>query len=151
MLTNNFIGLLKRGIGTTVNIIEIGGTNKSYPNSYAVKYKAYLGSGTIPAKACDYKLENKIESGYTASIEEKDINIPSSEQTSMYQLVINFTNTSDTNASDENMIINEIGLMVTDSSTNFHDEELYLIAREVFDTPITLAPGETKSFVLKLF
>ena len=107
MLTNNFIGLLKRGIGTAVNIIDIGGTNKSYPNTYAVTYKAYLGSGTIPAKACDYKLENKIESGYTASIEEKDINIPSSEQTSMYQLVINFTNTSDTN----NVQFSEIGVL----------------------------------------
>ena len=43
MLTNNFIGLLKRGIGTAVNIIDIDGTNKSYPSTYAVTYKAYLG------------------------------------------------------------------------------------------------------------
>ena len=143
MLTNNFIGLLKRGIGTAVNIIDIGGTNKSYPPSYGITYKAYLGSGTIPAKACDYKLENKIESGYTASIEEKDINIPSSEQTSMYQLVINFTNTSDTN----NVQFSEIG--VTWYSVSHSTE--FMLAHEVFDTPITLAPGETKSFVLKLF
>ena len=143
MLTNNFIGLLKRGIGTAVNIIDIGGTNKSYPPNYEITYKAYLGSGTIPAKACDYKLENKIESGYTASIEEKDINIPSSEQTSMYQLVINFTNTSDTN----NVQFSEIG--VTGYSASHRTE--FMLAHEVFDTPITLAPGETKSFVLKLF
>ena len=145
MLTNNFIGLLKRGIGTAVNIVDIGGTNKSYPNTYAVTYKAYLGSGTIPAKACDYKLENKIESGYTASIEEKDINIPSSEQTSMYQLVINFTNTSDTN----NVQFSEIG--VTGYNVNYGAVTEFMLAHEVFDTPITLASGETKSFVLKLF
>ena len=145
MLTNNFIGLLKRGIGTNVNIIEIGGTNKSYPPSYGITYKEYLGSGTIPAKACDYKLENKIESGYTASIEEKDINIPSSEQTSMYQLVINFTNTSDTN----NVQFSEIG--VTGYNVNYGNVTEFMLAHEVFDTPITLAPGETKSFVLKLF
>ena len=145
MLTNNFIGLLKRGIGTAVNIIDIGGTNKNYPNYSAVTYKAYLGSGTIPAKACDYKLENKIESGYTASIEEKDINIPSSEQTSMYQLVINFTNTSDTN----NVQFSEIG--VTGYNVNYGAVTEFMLAHEVFDTPINLAPGETKSFVLKLF
>ena len=63
----------------------------------------------------------------------------------MYSIVTNITNTS----SSETIHFSEIGLFV--ASPTMGSSYIYMIAREVFDTPITLALGETKSFVLKLF
>ena len=145
MLTNNFVGYLRNGKDSNTNIIRDNGEQitAGLGMSSEKTFQVSIGTGTTNVEKTDYKLESIISSGYTASVEEKIINAPSKTDTSMYNVVTNITNTS----SSETIQFSEIGLFVYSKSNSFR----YMIAREVFDTPITLAPGETKSFVLKLF
>lgn len=148
MLTNNFVGYLRNGKDSNTNIITTLGSkySSSFNNRNVEKtFQVSIGTGTKNVEKTDYKLESIISSGYTASVEEKIINAPSETDTSMYSIVTNITNTS----SSETIQFSEIGLFV--ASLAIGSSYTYMIAREVFDTPITLAPGETKSFVLKLF
>lgn len=145
MLTNNFVGYLRNGKDSYTNVIRENGEqiNGSLGNSSEKTFQVSIGTGTTNVEKTDYKLESIISSGYTASVEEKIINAPSTTDTSMYSVVTNITNTS----SSETIQFSEIGLFVYSKSNSYR----YMIAREVFDTPITLGTGETKSFVLKLF
>ena len=145
MLTNNFVGYLRNGKDSSTNIIRDNGEqiNANLGFSSEKTFQVSIGTGTTNVEKTDYKLESIISSGYTASVEEKIINAPSKTDTSMYDVVTNITNTS----SSETIQFSEIGLFVYQDTYGLR----YMIAREVFDTPITLAPGETKSFVLKLF
>lgn len=148
MLTNNWNSILYKIL--TGNNAPDGSAvrkdgKKTYVNDIYYK-KIVIGSGNTPPKRSDTKLEAEISGDLYNSLVSNNISTDYSKANSYCQVVASVTN-----ASDENIIINEIGLMGTDSFTNFNDEELYLYAREVFDSPITLAPGETKSFVLKLF
>ena len=147
MLTNNFVGYLREGKNSYTNVIRENGdkTDASLGNSSEKTFKVSIGTGTTNVEKTDYKLESIISSGYTASVEEKIINAASTTDTSMYNVVTNITNTS----SSETIQFSEIGLFV--AAPTMGSSYVYMIAREVFDTPITLAPGETKSFVLKLF
>ena len=145
MLTNNFVGYLREGKDSNTNVIRENGDQitANIGTSSEKTFKVSIGTGTTNVEKTDYKLESIISSGYTASVEEKIINAPSETDTSMYNVVTNITNTS----SSETIQFSEIGLFVYQNTYG----QRYMIAREVFDTPITLAPGETKSFVLKLF
>ena len=147
MLTNNFVGYLRNGKDSFANVIRENGDqiDASLGTSSEKTFKVSIGTGTTNVEKTDYKLESIISSGYTASVEEKIINAPSTTDTSMYSVITNITNTS----SSETIQFSEIGLFV--SALTMGSPYTYMIAREVFDTPITLAPGETKSFVLKLF
>ena len=147
MLTNNFVGYLRKGKDSNTDIIRENGVQigASLGMSSEKTFQVSIGTGTTNVEKTDYKLESIISSGYTASVEEKIINAPSTTDTSMYNVVTNITNTS----SSETIQFSEIGLFV--SALTMSSSYTYMIAREVFDTPITLAPGETKSFVLKLF
>ena len=146
MLTNNFVGYLRNGKDSNTYIITTSGSKytSAFNNRNIEKtFQVSIGTGTTNVEKTDYKLESIISSGYTASVEEKIINAPSKTDTSMYNVVINITNTS----SSETIQFSEIGLFVYQTTYGSR----YMIARDVFDAPITLAPGETKSFVLKLF
>ena len=145
MLTNNFVGYLRNGKNSYTYAIREDGEqiSGSLGSSSEKTFQVSIGTGTTNVEKTDYKLESIISSGYTASVEEKIINAPSTTDTSMYSIVTNITNTS----SSEAIQFSEIGLFVYSNSNSYR----YMIAREVFDAPITLAPGETKSFVLKLF
>ena len=148
MLTNNFVGYLRNGKDSNTNIITTSGSKytAAFNNRNNEKtFQVSIGTGTTNVEKTDYKLESIISSGYTASVEEKIINAPSETDTSMYNVVTNITNTS----SSETIQFSEIWLFV--AAPTMGSTYTYMIAREVFDTPITLAPGETKSFVLKLF
>lgn len=148
MLTNNFVGYLRNGKDSNTNIITPSGskyTSAFQNRNYEKTFQVSIGTGTKNVEKTDYKLESIISSGYTASVEEKIINAPSTTDTSMYSVITNITNTS----SSETIQFSEIGLFV--SALTMGSSYTYMIAREVFDTPITLAPGETKSFVMKLF
>ena len=147
MLTNNFVGYLRNGKDSNTNTILENGQqiDGGLGNSSQKTFQVSIGTGTTNVEKTDYKLESIISSGYTASVEEKIINAPSTTDTSMYSVITNITNTS----SSETIQFSEIGLFV--AAPTMGSTYTYMIAREVFDTPITLAPGETKSFVLKLF
>lgn len=148
MLTNNFVGYLRNGKDSDTSIITTSGSKytSAFNNRNNEKtFQVSIGTGTKNVEKTDYKLESIISSGYTASVEEKIINEASTTDTSMYSIVTNITNTS----SSDTIQFSEIGLFV--AAPKISSTYIYMIAREVFDAPITLAPGETKSFVLKLF
>lgn len=142
MLTNNWRAKLQFLLtGKNGDMLNENGSRLSYNNNFSVM-KAKIGTGTTEEKATDYKLEYEISSGYTAAI---NINATNEYLTEggILSVVVNVTNTS-----IEQLSFSELGLFGNDYST---EVPYGMFAREVFDTPITLAPGETKSFVLKLF
>ena len=143
MLTNNWRAQIERLLTGSAGQFrgESGKYNQLYSNNFNIM-KVEIGTGTTPANTTDYKLESVISSGYKALIN------PSVTHTvgdvGGANVIANITNTSNS----DNLTFSEIGLLGNDYSIQ---AEYILFAREVFDTPITLAPGETKSFVLKLF
>lgn len=142
MLTNNWRAKLKFLLTeTNGEMLDENGSTLNYNNNFSTM-KAKIGTGTTEEKATDYKLECEISSGYTAAI---NINATNEYLTEggILNVVVNVTNTS-----QEQLSFSELGLFGNGYSTQ---AGYGMFAREVFDTPITLAPGETKSFVLKLF
>ena len=93
-----------------------------------------VGSGTTPAQADDYMLENEITSGLTFVSNYTTSDVANGK--------ITFIKTM-RNDSTETMSISEVGM--TDiytpdaSSTNYQ----IMVLREVYNTPIVVAPGES--------
>lgn len=104
----------------------------------------FLLEQTTPAKKSDFTLEAEIDSSKYAATLTKGYTTDYSLDNAYYQLQCLITNNS-----KETLSFQEIGLFAKNSPQNYANT--FLIAREVFDAPITLAPGETKGFVLKLF
>lgn len=143
MLTNNWnscIGYLFGNTDTTNK--NISGINGGLA---AISYTSWfeIGTGTTPAKRTDYKMEASIDnSKYTAAFT-KGYSKNFELENSYFQLQCLITNVS-----EEDLSFSEIGFIAKNSSQNYATN--FLIAREVFETPIVLAPGETKTFILKL-
>ena len=142
MLTNNWRAQIERLLTGSMGHFrgEKGKHHPGYSENFKVM-KVEIGTGTTPAKTTDYKLESVISSGYTALINPSVTHTV--DDVGGANVIANITNTS-----LDSLTFSEIGLLGNSYSTQ---AEYILFAREVFDTPITLAPGETKSFVLKLF
>lgn len=145
MLTNNWRNAV---LGNIFNIATTSNKNTAgaeAQNSNAVLFsgrKFVIGTGSTPPQIDDYKMESEIDSSkYIAS--------PSVSNGDGYseELGISISCTI-TNKSSETLSVSEIGL-IGDNKIGIN--YTYLFAREAFDTPIVIAPGETKSFVLKLF
>lgn len=144
MLTNNWLSCIGNGIfGTdTKNKDTVGNSSGLAILKNALWFS--LGTGATPAKRTDFTLEAEIDSSkYVASLT-KGYTTDYSLENAYYQLQCLVTNNS-----EEVLSFQEMGLFAKNSAQNY--ATTFLIAREVFDSPITLAPGETKSFVLKLF
>lgn len=95
----------------------------------------FIGSGTTPPTLDDYKLENLITTGYSATISGTN----SEDQivaTGQFAMTITITNTQ-----TENLVINELGYFVCGP---------ILYDRIVLDTPVTIAPGATKTIEYRL-
>ena len=143
MLTNNWRAQIERLLTGSAGQFrgESGKYNQLYSNNFNVM-KVEIGTGTTPANTTDYKLESVISSGYKALINPSVTHTV--DDVGGTNVIANIINTSNS----DNLTFSEIGLLGNDYSTQ---AEYILFAREVFDTPITIAPGETKSFVMKLF
>ena len=142
MLTNNWRAQIKRILtGNYGKTRAENGSSGGYYANFKVM-KVEIGTGTTPADTTDYKLESVISSGYTALVNPSITD--NMDDIGGANVIANITNTSNS----DSLTFSEIGLFGNEYSTQ---AEYYLFAREVFDTPVTLAPGETKSFVLKLF
>lgn len=153
MLTNNWGKMLANDFGiravSGMKGIAISGNEEDYMafgNSYGAfrntrweKSKLIVGTGKTQPKPTDYKLEAEIQGGYECGTLTRNV----VEVSGKYNVEVlgHITNTS-----DAVLTVNEIGWIGSENDTS-----IFLFAREVFGTPITLAPGETKSFVLKLF
>lgn len=144
MLTNNWMSCIGSGLfGTETKNKDTKGNSSGLG---VIKYALWfsIGTGTTPAKRSDFTLEAEIDSSKYAATLTKGYTTDYSLDNAYYQLQCLITNNS-----EEILSFQEMGLFAKNSSQNY--ATTFLIAREVFDTPITLAPGETKSFVLKLF
>ena len=148
MFTNNYQAILERMCTGKSSAQEMSkttaGTNvrEGYsPISIAGSSpQIQLGTGTTLPKKTDYVLEAPIDGELY-------------DATFAYQRTQDFSNensysqflTSITNKSSEQLTVNECALLVSASGNTF------MIAHEVFDTPKIFEPGETKSFVWKIF
>ena len=143
MLTNNYLAQLTKMFCEDVNSEQ---ATKSIRGNYTSTWqsihnkKAKIGTGTTPPKVTDYKIESEIdESKYQTSI--SNIKVTNFDNEGSTQCI----NVTVTNISGEPLTVSEIGLENWGSNDQFH----LLIAREVFDTPITISPGGGTGFQLK--
>lgn len=104
-----------------------------------------VGSGTTPVTASDYKIESEITSlSFVACTYEYDTE--SGTVTRRKTM---------TNTSSETITISEIGLVgfvgvASNATTTSASESPYLGYREVLESPITVAPGETFTVTVTL-
>lgn len=152
MLTRNFINMIGNTYGIGADNAPVATTldgntqNLQFTKSQSMSVfndawwgygRFVIGSGTTSPKCTDINLESKIEEGYDCSIlakryiqgEEKDY--------------INIYGTL-TNSGISPITFSELGWIghcrgSLSSSTGYE----FLLAREVYDTPITIAPGES--------
>lgn len=140
MLTRNFVSLMTKeclNIGSTPTNIDINGNNVNNTFAYLKQNnwdynKFVLGTGTTKPKPDDYKLESVIEEGYKCSTLIKRYETGSEkDMASIYGTILN--------TSDEPITFTEVGLIMYGVS----DKTIgTLFAREVYDTPITIEPGD---------
>ena len=148
MLTNNYLAQLTKMFCEDVSSEKATkSTTGKYTSTWSSMQNkgAKIGTGTTPPKVTDYKIENEIDaSKYQASI--SNIKVTNFDNEGSTQCI----NVTVTNISGEPLTVSEIGLENWGGSVdseNFH----LLIAREVFDTPITIPTGGVQAFSLKLF
>lgn len=136
MLTNNYqTKIVSQLLNSTGQGKNTSGASVAIGSAYGAPTMS-IGTGTTAPKRSDYKLESEIDiNDYEVSFSKSYTTAYDSEN-SYVNLIATFTNKS-----NEPIHVSEVGLVDTGQ----------LLAREVFDTPITLGVGETKSFVLKLF
>ena len=145
MLTNNYLAQLTRMFCEDVSSEK---ATKSITGDYTSTWVSIqnkgvkIGTGTTPPKVTDYKMESEIDaSKYQTSISNiKVTNFDNEGSTQCINVIV-------TNISGEPLTVSEIGLENWGSSNI--DQYHLLIAREVFDTPITISPGGGTGFQLK--
>ena len=172
MLTNNFINLSKLVMlghdfstttlvkGRTVTGEEryfMPITTSAYPASDNMRSFTpnpasagwTVGTGNTPATANDYQLETPINSGVSGSATINPIN-DSTLNRIIKKVSIIITNTGSTNIS-----INEIGFkdsIYSNTAINKSgNNAIFLLYRTVLETPVTLTPGESTSFVIDFY
>ena len=94
-----------------------------------------IGSGTTPPTIDDYKLENQITTGFSASITGSN-SIDAIYSSGQFTITLTIVNTQ-----TEDLVISELGYFV---------QGIFLYDRIVLDTPITIAPGGTKTIEYRL-
>lgn len=106
-------------------------------SNYWQKAKFVIGTGSTAPKSTDYKLENEITEGYDCgTLSKRHIQGKEKDCLNIYGMI--------TNTGTVDLSFSEIGLYVNCSIESI-GEKTFLIAREVYDTPITIAPGESVS------
>ena len=148
MLTNNWRMMLSKVFSKTQQFRTWDGNfSTSIPNSYGFNRRFYIGTGTTAPKQTDYKIETAIsEDDYISSAE---IVCDTGDGSFLKESGLHVSGTI-TNTSTKPLEISEIGFSAATHNTNKEDVR-YLLAREVFDTPITISPGGVQAFSLKLF
>ena len=139
MITDNlrkylaYVAFRRMPYGTQIRMININGAPlDDYTNWYFnnnPKYKIALGSGTTPPKKTDYRLGNQITDA-PARLDMTE---------GMATASITYKNTT-----NSDIVATEIGLL--DDNEHGH----WLLARELFEKPVTIKAGETKSFSITL-
>ena len=156
MLTNNFKKMLK---GTDYNTYSGGSGNNTkesigrllfndnstygyFGGSYGHACVEVGGGDTAPAMT-DYNL---VDSNYWRSSSSPKLTKTAGDVIARGDDDLISMQTVFTNNTESNITVKEVGLYANMSTTN----EAYmfgLFARKVLDTPVTIAPGETYSFI----
>jgi len=172
MLTNNFINLSKIVMlcnnynkTTYIKVRDISGVERylvpvqsyAYPSSdsmdsFTTNYSAQgwsVGSGTTPPSVNDYQLESTIGSNISGKVSTTPISDESLNRI-IKRITVIVTNNGSTN-----MIIGEIGyksqLIAGSAIGATGNSSQYLLYREVLESPVTLAPGDSTSFVIDFY
>ena len=151
MLTNNWRAFITNRIFSVLSSLKpINGTAIDInTQNFLLQYhrKICIGTGTTPASATDYNLENEIDSEKYHT----NLDISCATGSGSYEKLsgINLSGTI-TNVSENPLEVTEIGMFGSQSNTPTNSNT-FLFAREVFDTPITILPGGVQAFSLKLF
>lgn len=141
---NNAAGMASEGyypFSAVNGIIQANGTSQNYDGMGGL----IIGTGTTPPTVNDYDLENQIISGFSATTNfprvgnSADVNNICDSRKLVATLTV-------TNTSSEDLVISELGYIRGSSSNS--KQALY--DRIVFDTPVTIAPNETKTFEYRL-
>lgn len=121
--------------------VNTGGTNTTAQTTLVI------GSGTTPATVDDYKLETPITTltpiAATTLCKDKD----TGDTLSPTEFTITTTYRNDTDAA---VTVNEVGIMIPAGyrSTVGNSLSSCLIYREVLATPVTVEPGQIRTFTL---
>ena len=153
MLTENFIKLLygvtgmdidhnTDGIGINIKG-EKGRLNKfqtMFGSGFWTNSGFQIGTGTTPPVPSDYKLESPITENYNCTpLAKRILNIDGKTVIEIYG---NITNTG-----SEAITVNEFGWYCSYETSETYR---YLYAREVFNTPAVIKPGEVQAFSVRI-
>lgn len=147
MLTNNWKIMIGRTlISSIVKMKNWAGTETSdSSNKFTYAKRFYIGTGNTPAKQSDYKMESLIDDAmYLSNLE---VVCASGDGSFESETGLSVSGTV-TNMSSSPLEVREIGFSAARANTNAENDR-FLIAREVFDTPITISPGGGTGFQLK--
>lgn len=144
MLTRNFLQMIANDAGLKMTDcpkgIDVNGDNNysinfdsTTENYWQTKAKFRIGIGTTAPKVTDNKLENEISDGYSCTIAQKIYTIGDEKDFLNISSII-------TNTSTDNITFSEIGFFTSTLNNGLRE---FMLAREVYDTPITIAPGES--------
>lgn len=149
MLTNNWKSMIGRTLITSVNKMKTWAGTETSPasNQFTYAKRFYIGTGNTPAKQSDYKMESLIDDAmYLSNLE---VVCASGDGSFESETVLSVSGTV-TNMSNSPLEVSEIGFSAANTNANAENGR-FLLAREVFDTPITISPGGVQAFSLKLF
>ena len=149
MLTNNWKSMIGKTLISSVNKMKTWDGRETAPSSNQFTYakRFYIGTGNTPAKQSDYKMESLIDDAmYLSNLE---VVCASGNGSFESETGLSVSGTV-TNMSSSPLEVSEIGFSAANKNTNAEDSR-FLLAREVFDTPITISPRGVQAFSLKLF
>lgn len=145
MFTNNYWAALTNLLGPSNSYFRDGkGTNGVSASVTHLRNEQTMkiGTGTTTPKKSDYVLENPIEESlYTVAFVDNFSSDISSDEAYL-SLQATFTNTS-----SDTLTFSEVGVF----ASPYTGSTLFLIAREVLDSPVSIAPGEAKTVILKVY
>lgn len=95
-----------------------------------------IGIGTTTVNADDYKLSNMLNLDITANVWSAGGNV--NNYTRCVTVATTYTNNT-----EESVTVTEVGMYIKRSNTS---QIYYLMAHELMDEPVTLAPGESYTF-----
>ncbi|MCI7503688.1 MAG: hypothetical protein MSA76_08525 [Clostridium sp.] len=102
-----------------------------------------IGEGNTPPTVNDYKLEKQITSGFSCqlSYQKNGYEVVDAKK---FMLILTITNTS-----KSDLVIKELGY-IRSGQNNYYKNCNILLDRTVFDEPVTIVPGATKTFEYRL-
>ena len=113
-------------------------TNQTQSGHISHAIGLIIGSDDTPPTLNDYKLGNQITTGFTCQLMR-----PNNDEVTVTAKKF-ILNLSVTNTSSDDLTIKELGYIRTASWESF------LLDRTVFDTPVVIKPGATKTFEYRL-